>query len=338
MKLPRRSSSLETFLLLIFVCSSLLYQWTDGLAQQALPSANSPATFYSQRNGDDLGLIHEAAIRRAKRSILILMYTLSDHGILQALRDQANQGCSVTVIHHPKDSGSISLGRKVRTIPHPSKGLMHQKIMVIDEEEVWIGSANFTRASLKHHANLCMGIHSKELAALIQHRADRMQQSRRLPQTGGWVLNNMEVWFLPDLAVLDRVVKLIDSAEKTIRVAMYTWTHPRLAQACIDAHNRGVDVKCIIDGEAAAGSSKLVKNQLHAAGVPLRTSKGPALLHHKFALIDDTTLIHGSANWTRAAFKRNDEVLCVMHELNCEQSARVESTWTKNWNRSRSLP
>ena len=35
---------------------------------------------------------------------------------------------------------------------------MHRKVLLVDGEEVWLGSANMTRDSLRMHGNLMVGI------------------------------------------------------------------------------------------------------------------------------------------------------------------------------------
>ncbi len=41
---------------------------------------------------------------------------------------------------------------------------------------------------------------------------------------------------------------------------------------------------------------------LAAAGIEVRSdNRSPALMHHKFAIIDDLTVLSGSFNWSRSA-------------------------------------
>jgi len=103
----------------------------------------------------------------------------------------------------------------------------------------------------------------------------------------------------------------IDAAAKRIDVAVYTFTSRPLAQALVDASNRGVRVRVILDPSNASGSyskaAYLVKN-----GIEVRTEKGAGLMHHKFALVDDSVLITGSFNWTASAEAENDENILVL--------------------------
>jgi len=46
------------------------------------------------------------------------------------------------------------------------------------------------------------------------------------------------------------IVKLYDSAEKYIHLSIYSLTKDEISQALISAHDRGVEVKVLIDKEA----------------------------------------------------------------------------------------
>jgi phosphatidylserine/phosphatidylglycerophosphate/cardiolipin synthase-like enzyme len=321
------------FFILVLGIASLFHSWSLQLTLSPLPKADGAISFYSKELGDDLALLYDSAIRRAQRTITLSIYSLSDARILRALNARAQSGVHVVLLiessHYPEVRARLN--DKVIVHAHPSQGLMHQKLLVIDSEEAWIGSANMTRASLNRYANLCMALRSREVARLLEERISAMQQEWKLEQTGGQILDELGIWFLPDPKQVERIVARLDAAQKSIRVAMFTWTHPKLVNACVRAQKRGVDVRCVLDRESSLGASSSVKDALLAANIPLRVNRGKELTHHKFALIDNTVLIHGSANWTRAAFKRNDEILCVLPALTEEQSQALRTTWERSW-------
>lgn len=60
--------------------------------------------------------------------------------------------------------------------------------------------------------------------------------------------------------------------------------------------------------------------------ISLSQGGGP-LLHHKFLYVDNTTLVNGSANWTRDAFYKNDEIFLVIHNLDQVQQKQMENLW-----------
>jgi len=107
------------------------------------------------------------------------------------------------------------------------------------------------------------------------------------------------------------LVKLIDSAEKYVHVAVYSFTSDALADALIRAKNRGVDVKVVIEKEQSniKGSEY---NRLVAMGVDVRLDGNPATMHHKFMIVDGKIVATGSYNWSAAAEKENDENLIIV--------------------------
>ena len=65
------------------------------------------------------------------------------------------------------------------------------------------------------------------------------------------------------------------------------------------------------------------------AGVPVRISSNPKIMHNKFAVLDGATVLTGSYNWTISAFKYNDENLLVLRrpELAQRYTDRFRQLW-----------
>jgi phosphatidylserine/phosphatidylglycerophosphate/cardiolipin synthase-like enzyme len=88
----------------------------------------------------------------------------------------------------------------------------------------------------------------------------------------------------------DSVIQALNSAQKTIHVAMYGLTHPGIVDALLAAKNRGVDVALKTNKIESAGKTQaVVITKLQAAGLPVEVSEQSRLLHHKFAVIDSVT-------------------------------------------------
>ena len=115
---------------------------------------------------------------------------------------------------------------------------------------------------------------------------------------------------------------------------MFTWTREDFAKGVIAAFRRGVDVEVVIDYYQGKGASFKIVEQLKNSGVKVRIGKGGALLHHKFMVIDDDTLVNGSANWTKAAFTRNDDCFIVLDPLSSNNQEKLETLWKKIWSES----
>lgn len=312
-----------------------LFFFTETAQETKLPQSDQPAEFYSTQKGDDLREIFTKAIQKAQKSIVLIIYTLTDPKIIAALREKSEAGVKVLVIYDskvPYNPTTRKLGKEITLIKRKGPGLTHQKILVIDEKQVWIGSANMTTESMRMHGNLVLGFENPHIAKVLTSHADRWVEpgvSPPLPHNKFLIQQQeLELAILPDdKEAINRVLKVIESAKKTIRVAMFTWTRKDFAQAVIDAQKKGVDTEVAIDYYTGAGASSQVVKMLCNAGVPVYYNKGNGLLHYKMLYVDGKTLVNGSANWTAAAFKKNDDCFIILHDLTDEQKKYMDSLW-----------
>jgi phosphatidylserine/phosphatidylglycerophosphate/cardiolipin synthase-like enzyme len=289
--------------------------------EEELPDAAHPLLFYSTHSRNDLLQLFASSIERAEKSLHVTMYALTDPYLLALLSKKNNEGIKTTIFYDP--TATSPFPGKINDTAHPvrlSNALMHRKILVEDEKRVFLGSANMTTTSLKMHANLVAGIFHPELARFIINKGESPFVFS-LEQMKG------EFWLLPSDAGLERILALIQGAKKQILVAMFTLTHPELIEALISAHKRGVDVRVAVDHYTAEGASASALEKLRSQGVSLYLSKGLELFHHKWALIDKTTLILGSANWTKAAFTRNQDCFMILHSLPSKQRKQLKNIW-----------
>lgn len=115
-----------------------------------------------------------------------------------------------------------------------------------------------------------------------------------------------EALFAPKDDLCGRLVRLFDTAKKTIDICVFTITDDRLASAILRAHGRGVVVRIVTDDEKSEDLGSDIE-RLARAGVKVVMDQSEAHMHHKYAVFDGTTLLNGSYNWTRSAAERNNE-------------------------------
>lgn len=330
-KVKKRQVSLISLfvgILLFFIVSVI------QAAQIELPDAAHPIRFYSNQLSDDLTTTFVAAIQEAEKSVDLVMYGLTDSRIIHALNDQAKRGREVYVVFDTDGSPYLSqkLHQAIKKVRRHTQGLTHQKLLVTDRQNVWIGSTNFTKASLRYHSNLVNGIVSPHLATLVSNRIRSYQKDNVLPgepPCEEHILDHsLQLYFLPNPASVDVIVNLLKTAKKSIKVAMFTWTREDFADAIISAKKRGVKVEVVIDRQSGLGVSSMVVDKLRKAGIAVALSKGTSLMHHKFVWIDQKLLVHGSTNWTKAAFNKNDDVFLVMHPLTSDEQKWMKKLWS----------
>lgn len=332
-KKKRKKISPQQFLFfLLFTLLMSLFVWiSEQETASALPTSHEPALFYANSLGDHLRKTLETAIDDAQKSITLLIYSLSDPDIIRALRKKSEEGLEVTVIYDARASVNVhrKLGPKVNAIARAADGLMHQKMLVIDEENVWLGSANYTTDSLEEQGNLITAFHCKHLAAAILEKAACMcdeSYEAALPPCQNLIIGEQacELWFLPDnKEAAIRIKDLIRMAQKTIQVAMFTFTRFDFAKELISAKQRGVQVEVFLDHQSSKGASKKVAEMLAKANIPIYTNPGKSLHHYKFLHVDNRVLVNGSANWTKAAFQQNDDFFMIIHQLNGQQKQKM---------------
>lgn len=264
------------------------------------PSEKNPVVIYSTHSKDDLHLLVCQAIRSAKKSININTYTLSDKTVIRLLKKKAQEGITVTLTYDGKTTPPLP----PPIINHPwhGQGLMHRKILLIDETFVYLSSANLTESSLKMHDNVMVGLWDPPLASFLTHPQENSYQNC--------------FYFLPSKEALHFLLKNIKSAKESLDVALFTLTQKDLVEALIEAHQKGLKVRVKLDRYSLKGASQKMATRLKNAGVPLIISEGMQLYHHKWVLIDKKIWIMGSANWTGAAFSKNKDFIFCLENVN----------------------
>lgn len=298
-----------------------------------IPSSQTPAILYSTDHDDHLGTVFKDAIENAQHSVQIAIYSLTDQRLIQILRKKASEGVTITVVCDGKACQGIErkLGKEIVLLKATPKGLMHLKILVIDDKLVWVGSANMTGESLRLHGNLVAGFDSPEMAQWIKKKIALLAEgiSEYYPQQTFLIGNQtLEMWFLPDdKQAVQRIRSLIRAAKKSIKIAMFTWTRLDFANDIVSANLRGINVQIVLDSNSSKGASLGVVKALQKGKVPFKVNTGQGLLHYKTMIIDDAILVNGSANWTKAAFHQNEDCFFVLSPLNEEQKAVLYKMW-----------
>lgn len=191
---------------LIFCLLWLLVQLSGNLPQDKpvkLPGSEAPVTLYSNQTQDDLTQLYQQMIQSAQRTITLAIYGLTDDVIIQALRKKCLEGLPVHIVCDGRGSKIIT-----KRLPGPvivkryEKGLMHQKILIVDNRFILLGSANLTHSSLNLHGNLVIGMDHPSLAQVLSERIMSMDDEGAfkplLHQKTAAGMQTFELWVLPD--------------------------------------------------------------------------------------------------------------------------------------------
>ena len=133
-----------------------------------------------------------------------------------------------------------------------------------------------------------------------------------------------QVYFSPNGGCTAAIVKEITDAKSEILVQAYSFTSTPIAKALVEAHKRGVKVEAILDKSQRTekySSATFLAN----SGIPTFIDARHAIAHNKIMIIDKTTVITGSFNFTRAAEEKNAENLIII------KSKELASIYIENW-------
>jgi phosphatidylserine/phosphatidylglycerophosphate/cardiolipin synthase-like enzyme len=131
-------------------------------------------------------------------------------------------------------------------------------------------------------------------------------------------------------ALHERIEKELAGARREVLVALFHFTSDRLAGALAARRRAGADVRLLLD---AAQADPAFVDRLRNARVDVRLVRPRgdefARFHHKYAVLDEATVITGSFNWTWMADARSHENLLVLRDAPAARAYREDflSTW-----------
>jgi phosphatidylserine/phosphatidylglycerophosphate/cardiolipin synthase-like enzyme len=124
---------------------------------------------------------------------------------------------------------------------------------------------------------------------------------------------SLEVYFSPDDGVEGQLQRLLRSAQEDIFFLAFSFTSDELAQAILDRAAAGVTVAGVMDESQYKSNQGTEYDAFRSAFLDVRLDGNPRNMHHKVFIIDQSTVITGSYNFTFSAAARNDENLLVIH-------------------------
>jgi len=98
--------------------------------------------------------------------------------------------------------------------------------------------------------------------------------------------------------VVQEMLQDIASAKSQVHIGMYSFTIDEVANALVQAKDRGVPVELVMESDNMDSSA--VK-QMISAGIPIRGDEVDSLMHDKFLVIDGHITWTGSMNMTYAS-------------------------------------
>ena len=268
-----------------------------------------------------------AAIDLARISVDVAIYDLNLWSLRDALINAHRRGVEVRLVSESdnmdeqeiqeiKDAGIQVRGDR-------REGLMHDKFMVIDRSEVWLGSMNYTYSSVYEDNNNLLRVRSEQLAASYLAEFDEMFVDDLF---GPQVVPNpmdpevdfgdarLEVLFSPDDGVSNQLEAILREAEESIDFMAFSFTSDELGEAIRSVWDRGLEVRGVMDADQIAFNIGTEYDLFKQEDMDVFLDGAPGQMHHKVIIIDGGIVVTGSYNFSRSAETRNDENVVIIYD------------------------
>ena len=128
-------------------------------------------------------------------------------------------------------------------------------------------------------------------------------------------------------SIPEKLIAYIDGAEKSIHIAAFEFDLTPVAEALIEAHNRGIEVQWVTDDENGIDADEEEGHgqfaMLEDAGIEILDDGRSALMHNKFFVFDEAVVWTGSTNVTKNGnFRNNNNVLVIKSPVVAEMFER----------------
>jgi phosphatidylserine/phosphatidylglycerophosphate/cardiolipin synthase-like enzyme len=293
-------------------------------------STENPADFFE--NGTETNVyfcpeehcseIMQQVVNNAKRSVYCAFFDLDLKNLISAIGKKSHDADVKLVLDDNNYDGQIK-GEGVKVIK--SEQYMHNKFCVIDDSIVLTGSTNPTDNCANKNNNNLLIIKSAYLADNYKDEFEELWNGvyasgdnvryNKIKTDKGFIEN----YFCPEDCGTNmgsgvyRVLELIKNANKSVQVAIFSFTHEELADELVKADIRGVNVSVLVENRQRNIQNSQYE-RLRDFGVDIKVDGNKYTMHHKFIVIDDRIVITGSPNFSWSGFNRNDENMLIIYD------------------------
>ena len=309
------------FLALLGGCSYYLTESVSDQEEFYESNVKVQAYFCPQNDCDS---VIKNVIDSAQKSVHCAFWDLDLKDLTKTFGEKSHSADVKLVIDDRNYDGQIK-GEGVRVAK--SSRYMHNKFCILDNNKVLTGSMNPTNNGANLNNNNLIIIDSKYIAENYEDEFNELWNN--IYSSGDNVkygkvntdIGIIENYFCPEDCTLEnnggvyRIIDLIRNAEKSVKIASFSFTHEELGDELLKADINGMDVKVLVERRQrnVRGSQY---TRLRDFGINIKVDGNKYNMHHKFAIIDDKIVVFGSPNFSLSGFNRNDENMLVIFNEN----------------------
>lgn len=278
-----------------------------------------------ERGGPDERLA--AAIDEARLSVDVAIYSMSAESIRDALLRAHRRGVTVRIVMESttmeRSAPQRLMTAGIEIIGDRRESLMHNKFVIIDRAEVWLGSMNFTKSGAYQENNNLVRIRSKRIT---ENYLTEFNEMFEMDFFGANVIANtphpvltidgimVETYFSPDDGVGRRILELLKGAQRSIHFMAFSFTTNDFADVMMQKHRQGLTVMGVMDEGQFKSNIGTNFPKFRDAGMNVYLDGAPGNMHHKVMIIDEEIVIFGSYNFSISAETRNDENVMIIFD------------------------
>lgn len=273
-------------------------------------------------------------LNHAQCTIDVAVYLLTDEEVIAALEAAASRGVRVRLIleHYPYGGGGgqddladrlRAEGIEVQWSDNQFR-FTHAKYIVVDRQVALILNQNLTKSSFTGNREFGAVTTDPEAATGAQLIFDRDWERNRQPVAA------------PPLIVSPsdsraRYEKIIGEARVSIDLYAEVIQDPEIITALEAAVSRGVRVRLIVNPSASADDTARIA-ELRSRGLEVRYATR-LYIHAKLMIVDGTTAVVGSQNFTRTSLDANRELALIVTDPLAV--ARCREIFATDWDAAR---
>jgi cardiolipin synthase len=268
-------------------------------------------------------------ISRARKSVFVECYLISDPSIVEALCSARSRGCDVRILMEESPYGGFSMNDSVRN-GFRSAGIdanwgnrvysfTHAKFIVIDSTVAWVMTANLTKSAFDKNREVLVRSDSQDLVRDLVRVfwADR----RRGPcNAGGLVLSPVNA--------RGDLIELLTAAHSNVDVASEVLDDDQVKDVLEDLSSRGIWVRVLVASPDTVAVNAASRQQLERTGVAVRYLESP-YLHAKYVVVDGRLAYVGSHNLSAGSLDENREVGVITDNVTVVRT--IEASFSSDW-------
>ncbi|MDQ6846062.1 MAG: phosphatidylserine/phosphatidylglycerophosphate/cardiolipin synthase family protein [Candidatus Dormibacteraeota bacterium] len=285
------------------------------LLAPAPPVADGADVVRVLRSGEPTFTELRHLIDAARRTVDVEVYEFGRADLASSLVAAKGRGVAVTMIADPSELTTAATAQTLRAsgidvVDYPIRARMidHVKLLLVDGVVAAVGGINWGAASAANH-DFDVEVRGPVVANLGRVFLRDLVTCGRSAVVPEPLLDPAVVVgaTLPGAEILPMVLGAIAGAHRTLDVAMFTLTDAQVVAAMEAALARGVAVRVLLDPAQRASDPSAASLRAHGVAVRLYRSGGEKL-HAKATIVDASTVVMGSANWTVSGFEHNHEL------------------------------